>query len=150
MNSWSAKIRRLSGVVAFGLIAWGALTRDLRFDWPRGIARELAGARLVSYDRLPPEQGEECAYQPVAETLAPLAGAVPLRNALMQARVAPTASTDLSQRKPVRMIRDPYAAYSAVAVDPAHNEVVLTDENLFNLWVYDRTATTPSNGATEP
>jgi DNA-binding beta-propeller fold protein YncE len=154
MNSWSAKIRRLSGVaclVAVGLIALGALTSDLRFDWPRGIARKLAGgARLVSYDRLPPEQGEECAYQPVAETLAPLAGAVPLRNALMQARVAQAASSDLSQRKPVRMIRDPYAAYSAVAVDPAHNEVVLTDENLFNLWVYDRTAPTPSSGSTEP
>jgi hypothetical protein len=75
---------------------------------------------------------------------------MPLRNALMQARIAVAASTDLSQRQPLRTIRDPYAAYSAVAVDNTHNEVVLTDENLFNLWVYDRTAGTPANGSTEP
>jgi DNA-binding beta-propeller fold protein YncE len=68
----------------------------------------------------------------------------------MQARIAEAASTDLSQRKPLYTIRDPYAAYSAVAVDTAHNEVVLTDENLFNLWVYDRTAKTAPNASTEP
>jgi DNA-binding beta-propeller fold protein YncE len=48
------------------------------------------------------------------------------------------------------MIRDPYAAYSAVAVDPANNEVVLTDENLFKIWVYDRSAKTSPNQSTEP
>ena len=59
---------------------------------------------------------------------------------------AGTASpTDFPQRKPVRVIHDPYSDFSSVAVDPAHNEVVVTDENLFNLLVYDRTANTPPN-----
>ena len=49
----------------------------------------------------------------------------------------------MADMKPTRWIRDPYAAFSSVAVDPVHNEVVMTDENLFNIMVYDRTANTP-------
>src|SRR3989442_12290968 len=61
------------------------------------------------------------------------------------------ASQDRSQLKPVRSIRDPYAAYSSVAVDPINNEVVMTDENLFQILVYDRTRTTPPSARlTEP
>jgi DNA-binding beta-propeller fold protein YncE len=150
----AARFKRFSGmacVAVFGLITAGALISDLGFEWPLAIARRLAAdPRLLSYDRLPSEDGEECAYQPVSETLPPLAGTMPLRSALLQARIAQPDSADMSQRKPLRMIRDPYAAYSAVAVDNAHNEVVLTDENLFNLWIYDRNAKTPANGSTEP
>ncbi len=138
-------------VVGFCLVAGGALISDLGLDLPVPFVDRLtSGARLLSYDRLPDEDGEECAYQPVSETLRPLTGTMPLRNALMQARIAQPAGTDLSQRKPVYTIRDPYAAYSAVAVDNTHNEVVLTDENLFNIWVYDRTAKTAPNSSTEP
>ena len=134
-----------------GLFTAAALISDLGSDWPLALVRQLAaGPRLLSYDRLPSEDGEACAYEPVSETSPPLAGAMPLRSALLQARIAQPDAADMSQRKPVRTIRDPYAAYSAVAVDNAHNEVVLTDENLFNLWVYDRTAKTPANGSTEP
>src|SRR4029079_9735900 len=61
------------------------------------------------------------------------------------------AAVDFSQRKPIRTIKDPYSAYSAVAVDPVNNEVVLTDENLFQILVYDRTANTPPTAQmTEP
>jgi len=147
-----AGVRRFSGIaciLAFGLITAGAWISDLGFEWPRGVTR-LAGPRLLAYDRLPSEDGEECAYEPVSTTRVPQASTMPLRSALLQARIAPGGSADMSQRQPLRMIRDPYAAYSAVAVDNAHNEVVLTDENLFNLWIYDRTAKTPANGSTEP
>jgi len=104
-----------------------------------------SGPRLVSYDRLPPGALEECVYEPPPHRLALQAGQMPLR-AFFQDRVAEVAANAASEasefatRKPVRMIRDPYAAYSAVAVDNAHNEVVLTDENLFNILVYDRHA----------
>jgi DNA-binding beta-propeller fold protein YncE len=50
---------------------------------------------------------------------------------------------DLSKLKPARWIRDPYAAYSSIAVDPINNEVVMTDENLFQILVYDRLENTP-------
>ena len=50
----------------------------------------------------------------------------------------------------MRMIRDRYASYSSVAVDPSNNEVVLTDENLFNVLVYQPLDNTPPANITEP
>lgn len=50
---------------------------------------------------------------------------------------------DRSQLKPVQWIRDPYSAFSSVAVDPINDEVVLTDENRFQILAYSRTAHTP-------
>ena len=47
-------------------------------------------------------------------------------------------------RTPVRDIRDAYPAFAAIAVDMARNEVVMTDENLFQVLVYDRTENTPA------
>jgi DNA-binding beta-propeller fold protein YncE len=45
----------------------------------------------------------------------------------------------------VRVIKDPYPAFSAVAVDTKRNEVVLADESLFQIFVYDRFANTPTS-----
>jgi DNA-binding beta-propeller fold protein YncE len=108
--------------------------------------------RLIAYDPLPPDDMADCTEPQPSNVLSLNAGELPLRVALFQARVAAAAgaSQDASQRTPVRMIRDPYAAYSAVAVDPANNEVVLTDENLFKIWVYDRNAKTSPGQTTEP
>ena len=153
MSSWNSKIRLFSGLAGAGLLCLmgaAALISDFEWDWPMGLTHWLgATPRLVSYDRVPEEEGDACAYEPAADTV-PGLGNMPLRTALLQLRVAQATTEDLSQRKPLRMIRDPYAAYSAVAVDKAHNEVILTDENLFNLWIYDRAAKTPANGSTEP
>ena len=51
----------------------------------------------------------------------------------------------VANRKPLRIIRDRYALFSAVAVDAERNEVVLQDENMFRTLVYDRTTNTPPN-----
>ena len=50
-------------------------------------------------------------------------------------------------RTPLRRIYDRYPQYSAVAVDPARDEVVLQDENLFQIQVFNRTASTPATAA---
>jgi len=56
-----------------------------------------------------------------------------------------------SLRTPVRNIRDGYPAFASVAVDMVRNEVVMTDENLFQILVYDRTENTPDGaGASVP
>lgn len=47
-------------------------------------------------------------------------------------------------RTPVRSIRDEYPAFASIAVDMVRNEVVMTDENLFQILVYDRTENTPA------
>ena len=45
---------------------------------------------------------------------------------------------------PVRDIRDAYPSFASVAVDMVRDEVVMTDENLFQVLVYDRTENTPA------
>jgi len=63
-----------------------------------------------------------------------------------------SARTSLTfDRAPLRTIRDSFPTYSAVAVDVANNEIVLQDENLFQIMVYDRMANTPPRAnLTEP
>src|SRR5262249_60997214 len=53
----------------------------------------------------------------------------------------------VAARKPLRRIHDRYPQFSAVAVDPDRNEVVMADENLFQMLVYDRTTNTPPSAA---
>src|SRR5262245_30326149 len=86
-------------------------------------------AQLVYYDPLPAGAMDEerCEGPPVGVGTA--LAADPLENG---------ADADASGKKPVRMIRDRYPSYSSVAVDSSRNEVVLTDENLFNVLVYNR------------
>ncbi|HWP84273.1 MAG TPA: hypothetical protein VNN17_03740 [Terriglobia bacterium] len=53
----------------------------------------------------------------------------------------------MAARKWIRRIRDEYPQFSAVAVDTKHDEVVMADENLFQMLVYDRTTNTPPTAA---
>ena len=106
--------------------------------------------RLISVEPLPEMEGPMCQWVPASASMS-------LAAALQQERIAAGAVPDeaarlaASQRKPERIIRDPYASYSSVAVDPIRNEVVFTDENLFNIMVYDRMANTPPSATmTEP
>jgi DNA-binding beta-propeller fold protein YncE len=94
--------------------------------------------RLVSIDPLASLDGAACAL-PAVGTLGGVAFA--------QTPAAATA-LDLS---PVRAVEDSVATFSAVAVDPVRNEIVLQDENLFQIHVYDRTlATPPAAGFSRP
>jgi DNA-binding beta-propeller fold protein YncE len=45
------------------------------------------------------------------------------------------------------VIKDAYSGFSAVAVDAAHNEIVLQDENKGQIMVYDRLENTPPRAA---
>ena len=104
----------LAGVVLFS----GSPSED-RQDLLRGSA---GPARLLSIAPLPmpisDTDGAMCQWMPASASTSLVAA--------LQA--GQSSGGDFPQRKPVRMIRDPYAAYSAVAVDPVRNEVVLTDE----------------------
>ncbi len=111
--------------------------------------KTIGNDRLVSVERLP-EMGEFCETDTVtgpaskeAILMAALEQRQDLRAAAAAARSADT--QDRSKMKPLRWIRDPYAAFSSVAVDPVNNEVVMTDENLFQILVYNRLENTPPN-----
>ena len=129
------------GVLA-GVVLFSGSPGEDRSDWLRGSA---APARLLSITALPAPFSE--ADGPMCQWM-PASASTTLVAALQAAQPQ---GGDFPQRKPVRMIRDPYAAYSAVAVDPIRDEVVLTDENLFNILVYDRRDNTPPTATmTEP
>ena len=105
------------------------------------LGKPTGSADLVYYDPLPAGAMEEekCSWMPAG------GGAV-----LAATQEGSSAAPDASGKKPVRMIRDRYASFSSVAVDAANNEVVLTDENLFNVLVYNRFANTRPSAITEP
>jgi DNA-binding beta-propeller fold protein YncE len=90
--------------------------------------------RLVSIDALPANGGDACAWP----------GTGGLQAALYAQSPAAAAAMDPA---PLRVIEDNVATFSAVAVDPVRNEIVLQDENLFQIHVYDRTAATPGAAA---
>ena len=102
--------------------------------------------QLVSVDLLPETaMGEMCAWVP-AGSPALLAAAIGQERLMAQSASAAVVDRRRSvvlNRPPARVIRDPYPTYSAVAVDPKNNEIVLQDENLFQLMVYDRMTNTP-------
>jgi hypothetical protein len=97
-------------------------------------------AQLVYYDPLPAEAMDDESCGPPASVDAALAAESGDGDI----------GADAAFKKPVRMIRDRYAAFSSIAVDARNNEVVLTDENLFNVLVFDRLDNTPPAKATQP
>ena len=122
----------------------GVQQRDAnRFRKPTGYPQ------LISIEPIPASAGEMCEWVPASAHM-------PLRqeNQISHIASTPAEGTKVSimlDRRPLRVIRDPYATYSAVVVDPLRNEIVLQDENLFQIMVYDRMADTPPTATmTEP
>jgi DNA-binding beta-propeller fold protein YncE len=73
-----------------------------------------------------------------------------------QGRAAPATSGEARntiqlERAPARVIHDPHSSFSAVAVDLSRDEIILEDENLGQINVYNRLDNTPPQaGMTEP
>jgi DNA-binding beta-propeller fold protein YncE len=66
-------------------------------------------------------------------------------------RGTPDRKTIVIDRAPERMIKDQYPSFSAVAIHPEDNMLVVTDENLFQILEYDRRDNTPPQArSTEP
>ena len=108
--------------------------------------------QLISYQALPDMSDSLlCVSRPATTRLAAsLQQDTLLAGAALQAS-GPAGAAQTASRAPLRMIRDPYAAYSSIAVDMVRDEVVVTDENLFSILVYDRLADTPPQAErTEP
>lgn len=103
-------------------------------------------ARLIAIEPLPRMNAPMCEWLPAS---GPAAAVWRLQaGAAARAQTAGEAARKaVAARKPLRVIRDSYALFSAVAVDPVRNEVVVQDENLFRTMVYDRTTNTPPSAA---
>ena len=128
------------------LIASGVVVSEVGVSM-KGSRRPTGEPQLVSIEPLFAGDGAMCEWLPAS------AG-----SSLRPAMPGPAQSSDNNgerptevDRDPVRVIRDTYPTYSAIAVDTEINEVYLQDENLFGLKVFDRLADTPAAASfTEP
>jgi DNA-binding beta-propeller fold protein YncE len=141
---------KVTGIVLTGLLLmitgvalWIGTGRKTAGGWDR---KSAGHAQLISVQPLAETVGEICQWAP-ASAGSSLVAALEQRQAALEAAPSEAARAAAAKRQPVRMVRDPYSAFSAVAVDPAHNEVVMTDENLFGIVAYDRLENTPPKAA---
>ena len=113
--------------------------------------RPAGHPQLVSIEPLPDLEGAMCEWLPASAPAHLLPAHQRERSAAPGAASTDVTNSRDAERAPVRVIRDTYPTYSAVAVDPIRNEIVLQDENLFQIMVYDRMANTPPSATmTEP
>jgi 6-phosphogluconolactonase (cycloisomerase 2 family) len=140
--------RLRQGIAAAAVFAAICLTTD-RIDPVAGSYLD-GESRLISTEPLPGD--ELCAWPQASANPGPLPPSFldePAAAANPNPPNGESRTKDFSQRKPVRTIRDPYPSFATLAVDTTHNEVVIADQNLFQILIYDRLANTP-NGITPP
>jgi len=122
--------------IGVGMISWNPAREAMKAGAEAALRRPTGQAQLVEIDPLPGAgaEGDMCQWTPAAAGLT-LAAALQEQGA--------GSADPIDKRKPVRMIKDSYSSYSSVAVDLANDEVVMTDESLFNILTYNRTENTP-------
>ena len=129
-------------------IGWSFLSANRVSDFSHAAqaGRKPTGyPQLVSIQPLPEieTEGDMCAWVPASSPAR-------LAFALQQSRPAGASGEPRNvalERPPLRVIRDPHPTFSAVAVDPTNNEIVVQDENLFQIVAYDRMTNTPAQAA---
>jgi DNA-binding beta-propeller fold protein YncE len=110
--------------------------------------------RLIGYEQLAEMNGPMCEFVPASATmpLAVQAGGVALAgNTQAPPHPRPDVQARVRARGALYRVEDPYYGFAGIAVDPIRDEIIIAEENVSNIVVYDRTANTPPNAAmTEP
>jgi DNA-binding beta-propeller fold protein YncE len=115
--------------------------------------------RIVAWETLPEMSGAMCELVPVSAT-------APLFSASMQGagssdsssrvtgappRPGESVRSQVAKRLPVATLKDNNAGFAGITVDPVRNEVIMADENMFSVHVYDRMENTaPTARMSEP
>lgn len=102
--------------------------------------------RLVSWERMPEMDGEMCEWMPASASMSLAAALQETTGAARPA--APSRASDrvreqVASRKPIYEVSDPYFGFAGIAVDPVRDEVIIAEENVSNLVIYDRLTNTP-------
>ena len=157
----AARLRAKAGVIALlsllvaagGWVLLGeeAKAPELSAASQAALRAPTGYPQLVSIQPLPAIEGGMCEWVPASATqLASLRQEQLAARAALQAGDEPRTAVD-ADRAPVRVIRDTYPTYSAIAVDTTSGEVYLQDENLFGYKVFNRLDNTPATANfTEP
>jgi DNA-binding beta-propeller fold protein YncE len=106
----------------------------------RGV--DLGASRLIASEVLPELATENCTWESAAPDRLAFQGQ---RGGGGRAGGPAMGDPAVAARMPARTVRDPYAGFAAIRVDPVRDEVVVMDEFKFNIYVYDRLAQTPAS-----
>ncbi len=113
----------------------------------------IGSERLVSWRPLPGTNGSMGELMQASAVLTP-AAALPQSRPVATTppqRPSEEARKAVAERQPLYTVRDRYFAFAGIAVDPIRDEIVLAEENVSNIVVYDRRLNTPMAAAmTEP
>jgi DNA-binding beta-propeller fold protein YncE len=118
--------------------------------------RALGSDRLVAWEQLPELNGPICEFVPASaseEMFASLmqssgsAGSAAAQSATAPPRPGDAQREQVMKRQAIATVSDPHFAYAGIVVDPIRNEVVIAEENLSSLLVYDRLENTPPTAA---
>ncbi len=126
-------------ILALGAAAGAVLTSTPIGEQATLFRRPTGQPQMVSYVPLPAMGAAMCEWVP-ASASSTLATAFPQDSPVYSPSQT---QAETATREPLRAVRDNTFSFSSVAVDVARNEVVMTDENLFSILVYDRTTNTP-------
>ena len=135
-SKWRGSVGIIGWTALVALSGW-ILSGVLGESGEDNLFKVEGDGRLISYEPL-----ANCEWWPAGSLMAAT---------LQQAQLGRITGELPSRRDPLRVIRDPYSSPSSVAVDMVRGEVVATDENKFQILVYDRLDNTPPTAAmTEP
>ncbi len=147
----------LLAVVLLGIAAASVLFTNTAVRPEQTIA--IGNDRLINYEQMAEMSGEMCEFVPASASAR--FAAMPVAQAGQAGAVAgdmkapahprPEVQALVHKRAPLYRVEDPYYGFAGIAVDPIRNEIIIAEENVSNLVVYDRMANTPPNAAmTEP
>jgi len=108
--------------ISLVLLATATAGRDVRNPGAAAAVGDLVGYESLQACAMPADVQRE------------------LRRAEREANAAPGRTLATA---PLRNIRDTYPTFAAISVDMTRDEVVVTDENLFQILTYDRLDNTP-------
>ena len=124
-----ASHRCLRWVVAAGALAALAIASSPGNRTVSATTRYIGSDHLVSWSPLSDETGQMCPMPEAALSYQ------------TRGRGANQGGTEgvRTFAQPDRVIRDRYPSFSSIAIDLARDQVVVTDENLFQVLFYNRT-----------
>jgi DNA-binding beta-propeller fold protein YncE len=140
-----------------------------------GMETANLSAAIHAMETLPQGKNDLVCAAPTVASAGPIAASAPPAVSpavLARAALSAVASTETEQqeiytgngtryeartrngtlnRPPARFLKDPYPAFSSIAVNPENDMVIVTDENLFRIVEYSRRDNSPGNTTiTEP
>lgn len=131
-------------------------------QWPAGIEglatpRTIGSDRIVSWQPLPGENGDLCEFPEGASlSRAPAAlqegdqGDSPIPPGGAASHGWSHRTDAVAERQPLRVIADPYFSFAGITVDTIRDEVVVGDQKMSKIVVYDRLTNTPAAAAMSP